>query len=137
MAVNLGPADTLVRVPLSRGRRVARAELMDNYEVLPRVDVDAPTTPPAHRRGNPAAARNAARRFRESREQSGGFGVVGFQPVIAQVSEGVATSATAAVSFDRRYVRVTTSPFISSITDVFTFSFAGEGSQALMGTGGN
>jgi hypothetical protein len=34
-------------------------------------------------------------------------------------------SALAIVSADRRYVRITTSPMFTSITDVFTFSFTG------------
>ncbi len=52
-----------------------------------------------------------------------GGGNVGFQPVVALISEGVSLTAMAAVSGDRRYVRISASPVFSNITDVFTFSF--------------
>lgn len=52
-----------------------------------------------------------------------GPGAVGYQPVIQFINEGVTMSAQAVISGDRRYVRITTSPVFSNITDVFTFSF--------------
>ena len=54
---------------------------------------------------------------------AGGSGNIGFQPVVALISEGVSLTAMAAVSGDRRYVRISASPVFSNITDVFTFSF--------------
>ncbi|MCG6156639.1 tetratricopeptide repeat protein [Rubinisphaera margarita] len=51
-------------------------------------------------------------------------GAVGYSPVIAPVSSGVRLDATAVVSPDRRYVRLGMQPSITSVTDVFTFSFA-------------
>ncbi|MEO1498111.1 MAG: vWA domain-containing protein [Planctomycetota bacterium] len=50
---------------------------------------------------------------------------VGFQPVIITLPEGTNMSASAVVSADRRYVRVTPVPFFSSIPAVSTFSFVG------------
>ena len=53
-----------------------------------------------------------------------GTGVVGYQPVVAFVPSGVQLTALAVVSGDRRYVRISSSPLFTSLTDVFTFSFA-------------
>jgi len=52
-----------------------------------------------------------------------GPGAVGYTPVVSVVSEGVAMSALAVVSGDRRYVRLSVAPSFSAITDVFTFTF--------------
>lgn len=50
---------------------------------------------------------------------------VGFQPVIEFVPSGVQLAALAVVSGDRRYVRISTSPLFTSVTDVFTYSYTG------------
>lgn len=50
---------------------------------------------------------------------------VGFTPIVTDIAEGVRMSAMATVSGDRRYVRIAAIPFFTSITDVFTFTFAG------------
>ena len=55
---------------------------------------------------------------------------MGFQPVVSLISEGVSLTAMAAVSGDRRYVRISASPVFSNITDVFTFSFVTSGGGA-------
>jgi general secretion pathway protein D len=68
-----------------------------------------------------AESRRAARQFGSSRDKAD----VGFTPVIATIPEGVMLSAMAVVSGDRRYVRITPNPLFSNITDVFTFTFAG------------
>jgi hypothetical protein len=60
--------------------------------------------------------------------------LVGFQPVVAFVPSGVQLTALAVISGDRRYVRISSSPLFTSITDVFTFSFTGATGPA-MGTG--
>lgn len=52
-------------------------------------------------------------------------GVVGFQPVIQIVPEGTQLYARAAISPDRRYVRIAVNPVFSTITSVFNFTFAG------------
>lgn len=52
-------------------------------------------------------------------------GGVGYQPVVQFIPTGVSLTATAVVSADRRYVRITTQPFFSEITNVLTFSFIG------------
>ncbi len=49
---------------------------------------------------------------------------VGFRPVVTPLPEGTTLSASAVISADRRYVRITPSPLFSGVTDVFTFNFA-------------
>ncbi|MCA9264746.1 MAG: tetratricopeptide repeat protein, partial [Planctomycetales bacterium] len=50
-------------------------------------------------------------------------GAVGYQPQITQLPEGTTMFATAVISADRRYVRVSPSPVFSGVGDVFTFNF--------------
>jgi hypothetical protein len=58
------------------------------------------------------AARHAASRSR-----------TGFFPVITVLPQGASMTASAVVSPDRRYVRITVNPFFSSIGPVDTFNF--------------
>jgi hypothetical protein len=53
-----------------------------------------------------------------------GRDAVGFQPVIIWLPEGANFAATAVISADRRYVRITSLPFFSQIGQVRTFNFA-------------
>ncbi|MGL4514953.1 MAG: hypothetical protein ACRCT8_17850 [Lacipirellulaceae bacterium] len=55
----------------------------------------------------------------------GGGGAVGYQPVIITLPDGTNMSTTAVISADRRYVRVTPTPFFSGVSSVATFSFTG------------
>jgi len=117
--------DTVVRIALPRGRRSTRHEVQESLDTSD------------HRiRRNPGNVRfmvgemdagqtRAARRFQRARQQRN-VGV-GYQPVTTVLSEGSTMSAAAVISADRRYVRITTVPTISSITDVFTFSFLNGG----------
>jgi hypothetical protein len=66
----------------------------------------------------------------------GGSGPVGYQPRITTLPEGLNHSVRAVVSHDRRYVRVTATPFFSGIGQVTTFSFSGGGAGGGMGGGG-
>jgi hypothetical protein len=64
-------------------------------------------------------------------------GAVGYMPKITQYPEGAFMMATAVVSADRRYVRVSPSPMFSGIGQVNTFnSFTGESGTSNGGTGG-
>lgn len=64
-------------------------------------------------------------------------GAVGYQPVIQTLPEGANLRATAVISADRRYVRITPSPIFSGISEVNTFNFAtGQGGAGRGGTGG-
>jgi hypothetical protein len=51
-------------------------------------------------------------------------GAVGYEPVIITLPEGANFMATAVVSADRRYVRVTSVPFFSAVGPVYTFNMA-------------
>jgi hypothetical protein len=62
---------------------------------------------------------------------------VGFMPVITTLPEGTNMTATAVISADRRYVRITALPLFSLIGDVSTFNFAtGQGGTNPGGGGG-
>ncbi len=70
-------------------------------------------------------------------------GAVGFQPVITTLPAGTNMAATAVISADRRYVRITATPLFSSIGPVQTFNFetgaqqtTSSGSGGQIGTGG-
>ncbi len=68
-------------------------------------------------------------------------GAVGYQPVVITLPEGANLAATAVVSADRRYVRITTVPLFSGIAEVNTFSSAtdassGDEDSGSVGTGG-
>jgi len=49
---------------------------------------------------------------------------VGFRPVITTLPEGTNMTATAVISADRRYVRITAVPLFSLVGEVATFNFA-------------
>ena len=59
---------------------------------------------------------------------------VGFQPVIITLPDGTNFQATAVVSADRRYVRVTAVPFFSGVSEVSSFSFASSGANVDINT---
>ena len=59
---------------------------------------------------------------------------VGYQPVITTIPEGTNMFATAVISADRRYVRISPSPIFSGIGDVFNFNITG-GQNTAGGTG--
>ena len=120
--VILGRTDQTVRISVTQGRRV---------------DADARVPDPAKRQSGRRVSPQMAVLSQIGNNGDGQIGVgqgfvgsvgsVGYQPVIALINEGVAMSALATVSGDRRYVRITTAPVLSNITDVFTFSFIGGG----------
>jgi hypothetical protein len=68
-------------------------------------------------------------------------GAVGYQPQITTLPEGANMTATAVISADRRYVRITPTPIFSLIGEVNTFNFASgaggtTGGGATGGVGG-
>lgn len=64
-------------------------------------------------------------------------GAVGYQPVIIVLPEGTNMAATAVISADRRYVRVSCVPLFSAISEVNVFNMiTGESTQGRGGTGG-
>ena len=62
------------------------------------------------------------------------IGAIGFRPNVQTISEGITLPATAVVSADRRYVRLSLSPQFSNLVDVFNFTFQGAGTPG--GAGG-
>ncbi len=62
-------------------------------------------------------------------------GAAGYQPVITTLPEGTNMIATAVVSADRRYVRISVVPLFSSIGDVETFNFATGATSIMTGSG--
>jgi hypothetical protein len=66
-----------------------------------------------------------------------GRGAVGYQPQITTLPEGASMMATAVISADRRYVRVSPSPMFSGIGQVNTFNTtSGANGTSPGGTGG-
>ena len=63
-------------------------------------------------------------------------GAAGYQPVITTLPEGTNMAATAVISADRRYVRISIVPLFSSIGDVTTFNFATGASSTMSGSSG-
>ena len=61
-------------------------------------------------------------------------GAVGYQPIIQILPSGRTLGVTGVISADRRYVRISSAPFFSTIGDVTTFTFAGAAQQT--GDGG-
>jgi hypothetical protein len=62
-------------------------------------------------------------------------GAVGYQPVIITLPTGTNMSATAVVSHDRRYVRITAQPMFSRIPEVNTFNYVAGSGGTSGGTG--
>ena len=60
---------------------------------------------------------------------------VGFRPVITTLPEGANMGATAIISADRRYVRISPTPLFSNVGDVTTFNFSGGGAAGGGGGG--
>ncbi len=65
-----------------------------------------------------------------------GQGAVGFQPIIQVLPEGTTMMATAVISPDRRYVRVSAAPNFTGVGNVTSFTFAGAAQEAGGDTGG-
>ncbi len=66
---------------------------------------------------------------------AGQAGAVGFRPIIQVLPDGTSMTATAVISPDRRYVRITAAPQFTGIGEVTTFTFAGS-AETLGGGGG-
>ena len=111
--VVVGRTDSVVRISLSQGRRMA-------------ADAVIPQQPKQTGRRGTAGTSVLAQIGTApigNIANVGGGGAVGYQPIISTISEGIVMNALATVSGDRRYVRINAAPVFSSITDVFTFSF--------------
>jgi hypothetical protein len=88
------------------------------------------------------AARNFAAALALADQNNGQFpffrrGAVGYRPDITVLPEGAGFQATAVISADRRYVRVSPVPFFSQVNEVSTFNFVtGDSTTQQQGQGG-
>ena len=62
-------------------------------------------------------------------------GAVGFQPIVAPFPDGISLTVSGVVSADRRYVRLSMSPFFSQIVDIQTFTNVNAGGAGIGGGG--
>ncbi|QDT17228.1 hypothetical protein [Alienimonas californiensis] len=132
--VPLKAVHTPALITLRGGRRVS----------LTSVDADAP--PPRARRlrladltdqgAGVASGRGFGPPPGVNNQITAGGGSVGYQPNVQLISEGIASSATAVVSADRRYVRLSLAPQFTNVIDVFNFTFAGTNTGVSGGGGG-
>jgi hypothetical protein len=141
--IPLGANEVVFNIDLPEGRR--REPLLDAqvaHDVAVQQDLGRAIL--AQQLGgiaDPAAAASLS----QSRRATGGqpipgmpffrSGAVGYQPVITTLPEGTNMFATAVVSADRRYVRVTVTPLFSGVGQVTQFNFSGGGAQGT-GQGG-
>jgi hypothetical protein len=129
--VSVGKDDQIVRISLPRGRRTELASIDRSATVGVRAGTGLAGRPLRSRGAALRESGEAARDFAESRQRraqrAGNFSAVGYQPVIGVLNDGVSMSASAVVSDDRRYVKISTVPVFTAITDVFTFSFINSG----------
>ena len=131
--------EQVVQVNLPDGRR-KELKTVSTFDLRGQLDAAAVarrvTGAGLRRDGLRQAALEDFERSRDQRVRPAG--AVGFQPVIAVIPEGIQLTTGAVVSADRRYVRISSFPVFSNITDVVQFSFvSGGGGVAGGGTGGN
>ena len=138
-SIQIAGEETVVRLSLKAGRRTELGPVIaDQVTEIRR---------PAKTRQQPGAEILQVAHTEEAREQRaeyikqrdilfqnlGGLRAA-VQPIVQIVPEGVQATATAVVSADRRYVRLNLNPVFSAITDVFTFTFAGQGAGTSAST---
>ena len=116
-SVLLGRTDQKIRFSLAKGSRLEADQAIPEplqkqsgrqhaagNAILAQIDGNA---------GSPLAARSIGLAAGNN---------VGYQPLVTLINEGVTMTAIAVVSADRRYVRISTAPVFTKITDVLTFS---------------
>jgi hypothetical protein len=140
--------DALVTFDLNEGRRtepLEQAQLAiatENQEAISRavlsqqmseIDNGSSLTSDSGDAGNQGGAPVTPRNFAFFRP-----GSVGYQPVIITLPEGTNLFASAVVSADRRYVRITPLPLFSFVGQVTTFNFVTgqSGTSGTTATGG-
>ncbi len=134
--IELGEDGAIVELHLAEGRRTEPLEMqhiaraVERQQTVSRAvlaqQIESLSDPRVLPR-RPNDLQNA--RLRRRLLAANGAGAVGFQPVVVPLPEGTNFFATGVVSADRRYVRITSVPFFSTIGDVATFTFAGASVQ--------
>lgn len=110
--------------------RISRQELMARVRRAGRVAV------PEDNGLRPAAAGQGRVPPAGFRLPAGAFTAgVGFQPVVGLIGEGVSLTASAVVSSDRRFVRLSVAPFFNTLREIQTFSFQSTGPAGQGGDG--
>ncbi len=126
--IALGDEDAVALVDLEGGRR---KQALQEHQVVNALAQVANGQQMIARQIQALGNNQASLGFLAARQRAaaGGFGplalrraAVGYQPVIAVLPEGARMYATAVISADRRYVRVTSTPNFSGIGEVNTFS---------------
>jgi hypothetical protein len=137
----IGERDALVIFDLADGRRQQPLEEAQ-IETIAKVQMEmnrAILSQQLAQVENSAATQDLAvdreRRVRDGALPVRGSRSVGYRPVITTLPEGTNFQASAVISADRRYVRITSTPFFSLIGDVSTFNFV-TGNQGGGGGGG-
>jgi hypothetical protein len=137
----IGERDALVIFELADGRRQEPLEEAQ-IETIAKVQMEmnrAILSQQLAQTEDSSAVRDLAvdreRRVRDGALPVRGGRGVGYRPVITTLPEGTNFQASAVISADRRYVRITSTPFFSLIGDVSTFNFA-TGAQGGGGGGG-
>jgi hypothetical protein len=127
--IPLGEKDAVVVFDLDNGRR---QEPLSEHQLASAAQTQlAVSRAVVAQQLNAAANSRATRDFALSMRQlssSGALGPrgrrgVGYRPVITTLPEGTNMTATAVISADRRYVRITAIPLFSVIGEVNTFNF--------------
>jgi hypothetical protein len=147
MQVPLSTKDAIVLFDLNEGRRTepleeeqvataARGQMAISRSVLVKQlnSVENSTASQSYVSAQKRAVKDGRIVDRGGRDRRG----VGYRPVITTLPEGVNMTATAVISADRRYVRITATPLFSAIGPVTTFNFASGATGTQTGNqGGN
>lgn len=124
--VRLDGGQAMIEIAVAAGRR-SEERTVSTLDIPSRFDESSVARRNAPL-NDPLLQRAATEEFNESRlrlvRQAG---AVGYNPVIVVIPEGAQNTATAVVSADRRYVRLSMSPLFTNITDVIPFSFVTSG----------
>jgi hypothetical protein len=135
--------DAMVRVAVQEGHRqepVAEAHLanIQSKKLAAGRAVLAQQLGSSRNSSNMADQYREYMRFLEASNRMGRNrfpGAVGYMPVITTLPSGASMMATAIVSADRRYVRISPAPFFTQIGEIYTFNFV-TGAQGTNGGGG-
>lgn len=131
------PLGKSLKFSLHRGRRQKAASVSESSRTIHQLSSQLSGAIQTRARGMRAGTRPASRDFLRDRRRLAPRRAAGpntgFQPVVTVIPEGITMQASAVVSADRRYVRMTLAPTFSNIVDVFTFTFAGPAAGTAAG----
>ena len=127
--IDLKESDSIVNINFKNGRRTKElTELQVKNVINNQMAMGQQILAQQLGTLNNPGAQNALANARTGINNNNGFnpfvrpGAVGFRPVITTLPEGANLAATAVMSADRRYVRITAIPIFSQIGKVLTFN---------------